>query len=152
MIHSLLVPVFVQELLRNELHLILIQEVGTDYRLERWGNSCAPSPEGRSTYMCNETTPPPSCVQTIFFKQSCLYRLIYFSMFCYFSRRIVLVAIQDEGAKEMTSSAYRGLRRIGVRRAQKSYRGSFAFIGYTGPGRRSFVGAVRVIVIIIIIL
>lgn len=148
MIHYLLFPVFVQELLRNELHLILIQEVGTDYRLERWGNSCEPSPEGRST----RNLPPPSCVQPIFFKQSCLYRLIYFSMFCYFSRRIVLVAIQDEGAKEMTSSAYRGLRRIGVRRPQKSYRGSFAFIGYTGPGRRSFVRAVCVVVIIIIIL
>ena len=61
-----------------------------------------------------------------------------------FCRRIVLVAIQDEGAKEMTSSAYKGLRRIGVRRSQRSYRGSFAFIGYTGPGRKSFIGGVGI--------
>lgn len=54
----------------------------------------------------------------------------------------MLAAIQDEGTRGIISSAYRGLRRIGVRRPQRRYRGSFAFIGYTGPGRKSFVRGV----------
>ena len=57
-------------------------------------------------------------------------------------RKIVLAAVQDEAAKEMTASAYRGLRRIGVKRPQRRYRGSFVFIGYTGPGRKSFIKGV----------
>lgn len=139
MIDHLLFSVFLQGLLRNEFHLILIQRVGTDCRLEKWDNSCEPSPGGNLVVFAILSN---SRVVYIFLKQSCLYRRIYLTMFCYFCRRIVLVAIQDEGAKEMTSSAYRGLRRIGVRRPQRSYRGSFAFIGYTGPGRRSFVRGV----------
>ena len=38
--------VFLKGLLRNEFHLILIQGVGIDCRLEKWDNSCEPSPEG----------------------------------------------------------------------------------------------------------
>ena len=56
----------------------------------------------------------------------------------------MLVAIQDEGQKRILSSAYTALRRIGARNPlNAAYRGSFALIGYTGPGRPSFVRQVK---------
>ena len=52
----------------------------------------------------------------------------------------MLVAIQDEAQRKMIGSAYTALRKIGARNPLNvGYRGSFAFIGYTGPGRPSFV-------------
>ena len=56
----------------------------------------------------------------------------------------MFVAIQDEAKRRMISSAYTALRRIGARNALKAaYRGSFALIGYTGPGRPAFVRQVK---------
>lgn len=44
----------------------------------------------------------------------------------------------------MTGAAYNALRRIGARNPfNADLRGSFALIGYTGPGRPSFVKQVR---------
>lgn len=44
----------------------------------------------------------------------------------------------------MTAAAYAALRQIGARNPfYGDYRGSFAMIGYTGPGKPSFVKQVR---------
>lgn len=62
---------------------------------------------------------------------------------------IVLVAIQNEGQRRMTSAAYSALRRLGARNPlNAAYRGSFALIGYTGPGRPSFVRQVKIITVL----
>jgi hypothetical protein len=53
---------------------------------------------------------------------------------------MILVAIQDEGRKYMTGAAYNALRRIGARNPLRAgYRGSFALLGYTGPGKPAFI-------------
>ena len=53
---------------------------------------------------------------------------------------MILVAIQDEGRKYMTGAAYNALRRIGARSPLRAgYRGSFALLGYTGPGKPAFI-------------
>ena len=40
----------------------------------------------------------------------------------------------------MTSAAYRGLTKVGaVKPMNQDFRGSFSLIGYTGPGKPSFV-------------
>ena len=58
--------------------------------------------------------------------------------------KIVLVAIQDEAQRKMYSPAYAALRRIGARSPMNAgYRASFALIGYTGPGRPSFIKQVK---------
>jgi hypothetical protein len=52
----------------------------------------------------------------------------------------VLVGIQDEGKRRMIGSAYAALRKIGARNPlNAAFRGSFALVGYTGPGRPAFV-------------
>ncbi len=44
----------------------------------------------------------------------------------------------------MTGAAYNALRRIKARRPfNADFRGSFAMVGYTGPGRPSFVRQVK---------
>ncbi|XP_028407373.1 uncharacterized protein LOC114529999 [Dendronephthya gigantea] len=66
----------------------------------------------------------------------------YFSTFLnnIASRRIVLVAIQDEASKRVTRSVYTALWRLGARNLIKhEYRSSFAFIGWSGPGKNSIV-------------
>ncbi|XP_028412309.1 uncharacterized protein LOC114535125 isoform X2 [Dendronephthya gigantea] len=66
----------------------------------------------------------------------------YFSTFLnnIASRRIVLVAIQDEASYRVTRSVYTALWRLGARNLIKhEYRSSFAFIGWSGPGKNSIV-------------
>jgi hypothetical protein len=48
----------------------------------------------------------------------------------------VLIAIQDEGKRRMTSRARGALRRIGARRYVRDYRGSIAMVGQTGGLRK----------------
>jgi hypothetical protein len=61
-----------------------------------------------------------------------------------FSSKIILVGIQDEGKNKMTGAAYNALRRIGARNPLNAdFRGSFALVGYTGPGRPPFVKQVK---------
>ena len=50
-------------------------------------------------------------------------------------RKILIGAIQDEGTHGMVGSAYRALRKVGLRGQQRQYRGSFAFVVVTGPRR-----------------
>ena len=58
--------------------------------------------------------------------------------FCF--SKIVLVAIQDEGKRSMTSGAYKALLVIGAKEPmKKDYRGSFALIGFTGHGKPGFI-------------
>lgn len=61
-----------------------------------------------------------------------------------FCSKIVLVAIQDEGKKYMTGAAYNALRKIGAKDPFRAdYRGSFALLGFTGPGKPAFIQQVR---------
>ena len=61
--------------------------------------------------------------------------------------KIVLVAIQDEAQRKMYSPAYTALRRIGARSPMNAgYRASFTLIGYTGPGRPSFIKQVKYLI------
>ena len=58
--------------------------------------------------------------------------------------KIVLVAIQDEGARKAEPEVYEALRMIhGTEPFQKLYRGPFAMIGYKGPKRPSWVTQVQ---------
>lgn len=58
--------------------------------------------------------------------------------------KIVLVAVQDDAKNKMRGAAYKALRRIGARSPfNADFRGSFAMIGYTGPGRPPFVKQVK---------
>lgn len=44
----------------------------------------------------------------------------------------------------MTGSAYNALKKIGAKDPFKAdYRGSFALLGYTGPGKPAFIQQVR---------
>ena len=54
--------------------------------------------------------------------------------------KIVLVAIQDEGRRSMTSDAYKALLTIGAKKPMKNdYRGSFALIGFSGNLKPGFI-------------
>lgn len=45
----------------------------------------------------------------------------------------------------MTGAAYNALRRVGARNPLRAdYRGSFALLGYTGPGRPAFIKQVMI--------
>ena len=58
----------------------------------------------------------------------------------FLSRKIILVASQSDVTKRMTSAGYAALRKIGAKKPFKlNFRGSFAFIGYSGRGRPSYV-------------
>lgn len=50
-------------------------------------------------------------------------------------RKIVLIAVQNEGGARL-SEALNALRKIGGYSIRFGFRGSYALIGYTGPGRR----------------
>ena len=51
-----------------------------------------------------------------------------------------MVSIKDEASDKMKNSDYECLREIGARNPIMSeYRGSFTLVGYTGPGRPSFI-------------
>ena len=55
-----------------------------------------------------------------------------------------MVSIKDEASYKMKNSDYECLREIGARDPIMSeYRGSFTLVGYTGPGRPSFIRQVR---------
>ena len=54
-----------------------------------------------------------------------------------FFSKIVLIAVQDEGASHVRS-ALNDLRRIGGFSIHFGFRGSYALIGYKGPGRKPF--------------
>ena len=59
-------------------------------------------------------------------------------------RKIVLGAIQDEGSRGMIRNAYKALIKVGASNPlMRGYRGSFALLGYTGPGRLPFIRQVR---------
>ena len=50
-------------------------------------------------------------------------------------RRIVLIAIQNEGSSRMTDEAYDLLERFGANNIlRKKYRSSYALLGWSGPG------------------
>lgn len=56
------------------------------------------------------------------------------------SRKIILVASQSDVTKRMTPAGYAALLKIGAKKPFKvNFRGSFAFIGYSGRGRPSYV-------------
>ena len=44
----------------------------------------------------------------------------------------MLIALQDEGRRRMTSRARQALRRVGAKRDVRDYRGSIAMVGQTG--------------------
>lgn len=59
-------------------------------------------------------------------------------------RRIVLVAIKDEASYKMKKTDYEYLKQIGAKDPIMSeHRGSFTLVGYSGPGRLSFIRQVR---------
>ena len=56
--------------------------------------------------------------------------------FATYFRKLVLVAIQDEGSKKMTDAAYEALERFGAtNQLRNKFRSSFALLGYSGPGQ-----------------
>jgi hypothetical protein len=56
------------------------------------------------------------------------------------SSKIVLVAVQDDAQRMMTSYGYRILRKLQARGSLRiDYRGTFTLIGYTGRRRPRFV-------------
>ena len=58
--------------------------------------------------------------------------------------RLVLVAIQDEGSKKMSNSAYDALKRFGARNQIRfNYRSSYALLGWSGDGQLSAVTQVQ---------
>ena len=57
-----------------------------------------------------------------------------------FFRKVILIAVQDEGRSRMTSSLESAIRRVGgVNPVRPVYRGSYALVGYTGPDRPSWI-------------
>ena len=59
--------------------------------------------------------------------------------FCPFCSKIVLVAIQDEGSRQV-SPAFDALKRLGATDPiLTDYRGSFAFAGYSGDNKPSWI-------------
>ncbi len=54
-----------------------------------------------------------------------------------FYSKIVLVAVQDDAQRMMTSYGYKVLHKLQARGSLRiDYRGTFVLIGYTGPRRR----------------
>ena len=51
-------------------------------------------------------------------------------------RKIVLMAIQDDGSKYVKPALHAFLRRVRGRPYRIGFRGSFAFVGFYGRGRR----------------
>ena len=45
----------------------------------------------------------------------------------------------DEASDKMNADGYVSLEEIGALNPMKEYRGSFTLVGYTGPGRPSFI-------------
>ena len=54
----------------------------------------------------------------------------------------VLVAIQDDGSRYIQPAVLQ-LKKLGAYRMINSFRGSFAFVGYSGFGKRSWVKQVQ---------
>ena len=56
------------------------------------------------------------------------------------SRVLVLIAIQDEGSREMSEAAYKALEKFGAQDPLKeNYRSSYALLGWSGPGVPNFI-------------
>ena len=59
-------------------------------------------------------------------------------------RKLVLIAIQDEGSRNMNNAAYNALITLGaINPLKKNIRSSYAQIGWTGPGQIDVIGQVR---------
>ena len=57
-----------------------------------------------------------------------------------FCRKVILIAVQDEGASRMTSSLESAIVRVGgTKPVRPAYRGSYALVGYAGPERPSWI-------------
>ena len=51
-------------------------------------------------------------------------------------RKLVLVAIQDEGSHRMSNLGYNALRRFGAHnQIKKNFRSSYALLGWSGHGK-----------------
>ena len=56
----------------------------------------------------------------------------------------MLVAVQDEASSKMKDGDYNAFNKIGAQNPiKKDFRSSFALVGYTGPGRPSWVTQVH---------
>ena len=59
-------------------------------------------------------------------------------------RRLVLIAIKDEGSAKMTDEAYNSLKEFGANSPlNKNFRGSYALLGWSGPGTLDAVTQVK---------
>ena len=80
---------------------------------------------------------------TVFLERICFFWLqlnigypkIFIKYHILIKREIVLAAVQDDGWKYI-GYAVRQLKRLGARRIGFGFRGSFAFVGYAGTGKR----------------
>ena len=53
---------------------------------------------------------------------------------------MVLIAIQDDGSKKMSTAGYDALEKVGAQDLLRgSYRSSYALLGWSGPGAPDFV-------------
>lgn len=61
-------------------------------------------------------------------------------------RKVVLVAIQDEASKKMTSADYVIFDKIGGQNVilKEYFRSSYALVGYTGPDRPPWIKQVSI--------
>jgi hypothetical protein len=56
----------------------------------------------------------------------------------------VLIAIQDDGSRDMTDPGYEALEMVGAQNPlRRIYRSSYALIGWSGPGAPNFITQVR---------
>lgn len=58
------------------------------------------------------------------------YPLLYYSL----CRKIVVIAVQDDGSRYI-SAAIEEIKRLGGYRITSTFRGSYALVGYSGKGR-----------------
>ena len=69
-----------------------------------------------------------------------LYLFYDFTSTILFCRKVILIAIQDEGAARMTRALQSAVVRVGGRNpVRPAYRGSYALVGYSGPERPSWI-------------